>query len=103
MHPFKSKLLASTVVPLALVLGVGISAGAVNGIVVSKPAAAACSACPNPCNPCCAKNPCNPCAAANPCNPCAAKNPCNPCAAANPCNPCAAKPIATNPCAAKTQ
>ena len=99
---FRSKLLSSTVVPIAI--GVGVVAMSIN-----PPAQAAssiqvaayhnpCNPCAaanpcNPCNPCAAKllvNPCNPCAAANPCNPCAAANPCNPCAAANPCNPCAA-------------
>lgn len=92
---FKSRLLASTVVPLVLAVGAGLTAGAVSGLIAAKPAFAACA----PCNPCAATNPCNPCAAknpcdANPCNPCAVKkvvNPCNPCAAKNPCNPCAAK------------
>ena len=101
MNPLKSKLLASTVVPLALALGFGMSATIVSGVVASAPAYAACA----PKNPCaCTKNPCaagcvNPCAAknpCNPCNPCAAKNPCNPCLAKNPCNPC-------NPCAVKNQ
>lgn len=116
MNPFKMNLLASAVIPVALVAVAGMTAATVSGIVISKPALAACA----PCNPCAAKNPCNPCAAANPCNPCAAANPCNPCAASpcaadvpdncviprladaahNPCNPCAAR-NPCNPCAAK--
>ncbi len=81
---FKTHLLSSTVIPLALVVGVaavGVTAG--TGISAA-PAHAAC----NPCNPCAAKSPCNPC------NPCAAKSPCSPCAAAGPCAPC-------SPCAAR--
>lgn len=128
--PIKSRLLASTVVPLAFAAGVGVTTASVSGAIMSKPAFAACAPCnpcaakpvaANPCNPCAAKNPCNPCAAANPCSPCTA-NPCaaggwagsgecviprlakasvcNPCAAANPCNPCAAA-NPCNPCAAK--
>ena len=89
MHPFKTNLLATTVVPLALAVTAGMTVAAFTGVIAPRPALSACA----PCNPCAAKNPCNPCAAKNPCNPCAAKNPCNPCAAANPCNPC-------NPCAA---
>ena len=85
---YRSKLLASTVIPLALAVGAGVTAATVSGVVMTKPAYAACA----PCNPCAAKN---PCAAANPCNPCAAKNPC---AAANPCNPCAVKKLIVNPC-----
>lgn len=98
MYPFKTNLLATTVVPFALVVAGGMTTAAVSNILVSKPAMSASA----PCNPCAAKNPCNPC------NPCAGgaqagaadcivpsfarsnANPCNPCAAANPCNPCAA-------------
>lgn len=98
MHPFKAKLLATTVFPLALAVTVGMTAGAITGAIAAKPAYAGCA----PCNPCAAVNPCNPCAAANPCNPCAAANPCNPCAAVNPCNPCAAA-NPCNPCAAGTK
>ncbi len=100
MNPFKTRMLTTTVVPIAVAVGVGVSGmvGAVAGFGPGQ-AYAQCNPCAakNPCNPCAANacNPCNPCAAANPCNPCAAGacNPCNPCAAANPCNPC-------NPCAA---
>ena len=116
MHPFKTNLLATTVIPLALAVTTGMTVAVVTGVIAPRPALSACA----PCNPCAAKNPCNPCAAANPCNPCAAgvqvaaasssrcviprlakaaANPCNPCAAKNPCNPCAAN--ACNPCAAK--
>lgn len=91
MNPFKAKMLTTTVLPVAMVIGVGVAGIAITGTVAGVGyAQAAC----NPCNPCAAKNPCNPC------NPCAAKNPCNPCAAKNPCNPCAAK-AACNPCAAR--
>ncbi len=83
MNPLKSKMLASTVIPVAMAMGMGVTGLAVSVNFGATPAYAQC-------NPCTAKNPCNPCAAANPCNPCAAANPCNPCAAANPCNPCAA-------------
>jgi len=130
MRPFKSSLLATTVVPLALAVTAGLTIAAITGVVAPKPALSACAPCnpcaaKNPCSPCAPKNPCNPCAAANPCNPCAAgstaeaSNNCfvprlaraptaNPCAAANPCSPCAAanpcNPCATanpcNPCAA---
>lgn len=113
MNPLKSKMLASTVFPVALAMGVGVTGLAVTVNLGARPAYAQCNPCAakNPCNPCAAKNPCNPCAAASPCNPCAAANPCNPCAAANPCNPCAAanpcNPCAAanpcNPCAAGTQ
>ena len=84
----KSRLLTSTVIPLALAVGAGMAVATVSGTIMTKPAFAACA----PCNPCAANN---PCAAKNPCNPCAAKNPC---AAANPCNPCAVKKVVANPC-----
>jgi len=85
---YKTKLLASTVIPLALAVGAGVTVATISGAVVSKPAYAACA----PCNPCAAMN---PCAAKNPCNPCATKNPC---AAGSACNPCAAKKVVINPC-----
>jgi len=122
MNRLKTRMLTTTVIPVAVALGVGATGmvGAVTGFG-SGQAYAQCNPCApkNPCNPCAAKNPCNPCAAKNPCNPCAAANPCNPCAAANPCNPCAAgskvavgqfsecmiprlaKASICNPCAAK--
>ena len=127
MIPLKTKMLTTTVIPVAVALGVGVSGMVMTGTYSQiGPAYAQCNPCAakspcNPCaakacNPCAAKNPCNPCAA-KACNPCAAKNPCNPCAAAacNPCNPCAgakagksgcivprlAKAGACNPCAAK--
>lgn len=107
----KARMLSSTVIPVAVALGV---AGAVAGgsIMISAAQANPCAAkrAVNPCaakslcaakcavkravNPCAAKKACNPCAAKNPCNPCAAKKACNPCAAQNPCNPCGA----CNPC-----
>lgn len=103
MHPFKTSLLASTVLPLALAVTAGMTTAAITGVVAPGPALSACA----PCNPCAAKNPCNPCAPANPCNPCAAVNPCNPCAAgadAATFNNCAvprlAKAASANPCAA---
>lgn len=87
----RTNMLTSTVIPVAIALGVaGVATVTLNPAGMAR-AANPCAA-KNPCNPCAAKRPCNPCAAKNPCNPCAAKNPCNPCAAANPCNPC-------NPCA----
>ncbi len=91
MKPFKARMLASTVIPVAVALGVGVTGmlltGTPSGIgqVMAQ------------CNPCAAKNPCNPCAAKNPCNPCAAKNVCNPCAA-NPCNPCAGAAAVASQC-----
>ncbi len=100
----KGKMLSSTVIPVAVALGV---AGAVAGgsFVISAAQANPCAA-KRACNPCAAKRACSPCAAKRACNPCAAKNPCkaraacNPCAAKRACNPCAAKG-ACNPCAAK--
>lgn len=120
MHPFKTSLLATTMVPLALAVTAGMTT-AITAVVAPGSALSACAPCnpcaaKNPCNPCAPKNPCNPCAAASPCNPCAAgsaapassscfiprlvkaasanpcaaANPCSPCAAANPCNPCGA-------------
>jgi len=131
MNPFKTRMLTTTVIPIAMALGVGAS-GMVVAVAGFGPgqAYAQCNPCAakNPCNPCAAANPCNPCAAVNPCNPCAAgghaaagtfsacviprlakASICNPCAAKNPCNPCAAKnpcnpcavAAACNPCAAK--
>ena len=109
MKTFKFTMLTSTVIPVAVALGVGVTGITLTGasFVVGQAKAQ--------CSPCAAKNPCNPCAAKNPCNPCAAKNPCNPCAAANPCNPCAGGKVSNqcviprlataslcNPCAAKS-
>ena len=122
----KTKLLSTTLLPLAVLAGTATLGVALMAAAPQHVVQAAC----NPCNPCAAAkcNPCaaNPCAAANLCNPC---NPCNPCAggggdvkwscscvvprvqvvaasnpcavakACSPCNPCAAK--ACNPCAAK--
>ena len=105
MRPFKTNLLASTVVPLALAVTAGMTMAAITGVVAPKSALSACA----PCNPCAAKNPCSPCAPKNPCNPCAASNPCNPCAAgsttgsSNSCLvPRLAKAATANPCAAAT-
>jgi len=126
MIPFRTRMLASTVIPVAVALGGGAAGVVIGGapLILAVPVRAACNPCAakNPCNPCAIKaavgNSCNPCAAKNPCNPCAAKNPCaaagscNPCAATasncviprlqmaalkNPSNPCAAQ----NPCTAK--
>ena len=125
MKPMKSRLLTTTVIPLA------IAAGFTLVTVVEAPKAIAghhqkgCNPCAakrgcNPCgargcNPCAARacNPCNPCAGgaasySSKCvvprlasaNPCAAKRGCNPCAAKRGCNPCTAK-RGCNPCAAK--
>ena len=114
MKPFKAKMLSSTVIPIALFVGLGVASVAVMPEVWIAPAQAQ----KKGCNPCAARNPCaggaqalsNQCvvprlvrlAASNPCaakgcnpyaakgrNPCAAKRGCNPCAA-NPCNPCGA-------------
>ncbi|MFQ5954687.1 MAG: cytochrome P460 family protein [Kiloniellales bacterium] len=119
---FRTHLLSSTVIPLAVVVGVaavGVAAGtqlaaspahaAGNPSAAKKPCAP-CSPCAAakpcaPCSPCAAKKPCAPCA---PCGPASVKcvvprlataakkpcAPCAPCAAAQPCAPCA-------PCAAK--
>ena len=98
MRPMKTRLLTSTVIPLALAAGVAIimipeAPGArANQQVAANPCAAK-----RGCNPCAAKRACNPCAAKRGCNPCAAKRGCNPCAAKRGCNPCAAK-RACNPC-----
>ncbi len=100
----KGTMLSSTVIPVAIALGV---AGAIasDSVIIKTAQANPCAVkkAVNPCaakraaNPCAAKKACNPCAAKNPCNPCAAKRACNPCAAKNPCNPCGANPC--NPCA----
>ncbi|MBL28680.1 MAG: hypothetical protein CMM50_14130 [Rhodospirillaceae bacterium] len=78
---YRTRLLGSTVIPMAMAAAIGIGGAA-------QPGYAACSAC----NPCAVSTKscgaCNPCAAKS-CNPCAAKS-CNPCAAQS-CNPCAAK------------
>lgn len=116
---FTSRLLASTVVPIAIAIGISIAVPArANPCAAKNPCGAARgnpAAAKSPCNPCAAKAPCspcggaaaatrcvvprlnaaaaaNPCAAKRPCSPSAAKNPCNPCAAKNPCNPCSASP-----------
>ena len=102
MKPMKSRLLTTTVIPLAM------AAGFTLVTVVEAPKAVAghhqkgCNPCAakKACNPCAAKRGCNPCAAKRGCNPCAAKRGCNPCAAKRGCNPCAAK-RGCNPCAAK--
>jgi hypothetical protein len=116
-------MLSSTVMPLAVVVGV---AGAVTvgtsllNNARANPCAAkrGCNPCAGRrgCNPCAAKRGCNPCAAKKGCNPCSAKRGCNPCGASNPCNPCGAggaaysarcviprlqKAALCNPCAAK--
>lgn len=126
MKPIKTRLLTTTVIPLAIAAGFTLvavsevpSARAAQSLAQKScnPCAAkrACNPCAakKACNPCAAKNPCNPCAAKRACNPCAAKNPCNPCGASNPCNPCAGGAAAysskcvvprlasANPCAAK--
>jgi hypothetical protein len=105
MQPYRSRLLSTTYLSLAVGVGALALGAALPASVAGLQAGMAYAAC-NPCNPCAAKTPaathCNPCAAANPCNPCAAKlvpaaGPCNPCAAQNPCaaaNPC--RPF--NPC-----
>ena len=118
MKPFKAKMLSSSVIPIALFVGLGMASVAVMPEVWIGPAQAQKKGC-NPCaarNPCAAKRGCNPCAAKKGCNPCAAKGGCNPCAA-NPCNPCAGgaqalsnqcvvprlvRLAASNPCAAKS-
>ena len=97
MKPFKAKMLSSSVIPIALFVGLGMASVAVMPEVWIGPAQAQKKGC-NPCaarNPCAAKRGCNPCAAKKGCNPCAAKRGCSPCAAKNPCaaNPC-------NPCGA---
>ena len=91
MKPFKARMLTSTVIPVAVALGVGVTGMVLTGTPSGIGQAMA------QCNPCAAKNPCSPCAAKNPCNPCAAKNPCNPCAA-NPCNPCAGGAAVASQC-----
>lgn len=85
MKTTRSRLLSTTVLPLAVVAAMGAAAPAFADAHGCNPcAAAACSPCAGAgCNPCAAEG-CNPCAAAgcSPCNPCAAAcNPCNPCAA----------------------
>ena len=107
----RSRLLCTTMMPLAVGIGLAAAGHAQQGCGPGcVPAAAGCNPCAAGCNPCAAAG-CNPCAAAG-CNPCAAGcNPCaagcNPCAAAG-CNPCAAAGVATdcvvpraacNPCA----
>ena len=95
MKPMKSRMLTTTVIPIALAAGFTL-------VTVSEvpSAQAAQSIAQNRCNPCAAKKRCNPCAAKKGCNPCAAKRGCNPCAAKKGCNPCAAKK-GCNPCGAK--
>lgn len=95
MKPIKTRMLTTTVIPMALAAGFTL-------VTVSEvpSAQAAQSIAQNRCNPCAAKKRCNPCAAKKGCNPCAAKKGCNPCAAKRGCNPCAAKK-GCNPCAAK--
>jgi hypothetical protein len=61
----RSRLLATTVLPLAVAAAIG----------TATPGMAACSAC----------GACNPCAAA-----CSACKPCGACGACSPCNPCSA-------------
>lgn len=94
MKPIKTRLLTTTVIPLAI--AAGFTLVAVSEIPSAR---AAQSLAQKSCNPCAAKRGCNPCAAKKACNPCAAKNPCNPCAAKRACNPCAAK-TPCNPCGA---
>ncbi|MFT5540683.1 MAG: hypothetical protein ACI82H_002220, partial [Alphaproteobacteria bacterium] len=119
MKSYRTQLLSGTVIPLAMIAGVGL------GVVIIQTAAPARAApvstmsqvanptaLPAPvvrvaCNPCAAKKAaCNPCAvkkeACNPCavkkaacNPCAAKNPCG---AANRCGPCGASAGAVTGC-----
>ena len=126
MKPIKTRLLTTTVIPLAIAAGFTLvavsevpSARAAQSLAQKScnPCAAkrACNPCAakKACNPCAAKNSCNPSAAKRACNPCAAQNPCNPCGASNPCNPCAGGAAAysskcvvprlasANPCAAK--
>ena len=65
----RRRLLATTVMPLAVAAMVGVSQPVSADSHGCNPcAASACSAC-NPCNPCAAKS-----GACNPCNPCAANN-----------------------------
>ena len=110
----RSRLLCTTMIPLAVGVGVAAAGHAQQDCgPACAPAAASCNPCaPAGCNPCaaagcnpCAPASCNPCAAAG-CNPCAPAA-CNPCAAAG-CNPCAGSAVtdcvvprvACNPCAA---
>ena len=74
----RSRLLSTTVLPLAVVAAMGMASAAYADSHEGgcNPCAASCSAC----------NPCNPCGAA-----CSACSPCNPCGACNPCNPCSAQ------------
>jgi len=93
MKPFRARMLTSTVIPLAMAVGVGIAGASIAGAAFAA------------CRPCAPKRGCNPCAAKKGCNPCAAKKGCNPCAAKKGCNPCAAKKKgcgACYPCKAKS-
>ena len=86
----RSRLLCTTMVPLAVGIGLAAAGHAQQGCgPACAPAAAGC-------NPCAAAG-CNPCAAAG-CNPCAAAG-CNPCAAAGVATDCVVPRVACNPCA----
>ena len=92
MKPFRARMLTSTVIPLAMAVGVGIAGASIAGAAFAA------------CRPCAPKRGCNPCAAKKGCNPCAAKKGCNPCAAkkkgCGACYPCKAKSAcgACSPC-----
>jgi len=110
----KNRMLSTTVMPLAVVVGV---AGAVSiGSAGLSPARANPCGAKRACNPCTGRRGSNPRAAKKGCNPCAVKHPCNPCAAKGGCSPCGAsggqstsrcviprlqKAALGNPCAAK--
>ncbi len=100
MKPMKTKMLATTVIPIALAAGFTLVS-----VNAAPDAQAAQSVAQNRCNPCAAKKVGNPCAAKRPGNPCAAQkgcNPCNPCAAASYNSKCIVPRLASaNPCAAK--
>ena len=101
MNSMKSRLLSTTVIPLAIAAGFSLVTVAEAPQAVAGHHAKGCYPCAakRGCNPCAAKRGCYPCAAKRGCNPCAARG-CNPCAAKRGCNPCAAK-RGCNPCAAK--
>jgi len=98
MKPMKTRMLSTTVIPIAVAAGFTLAT-----ISEVPQARAAQQVAQKGCNPCAAKRGCNPCAARKACNPRAAKRGCNPCAAKRACNPCAAKKGCgpCGPCGAK--